>query len=210
MMKNLIIIGAGGMGRTIYDMARENTAFNKEYVIKGFIDDNVDALDSFNNYPSVIGTIKDYCIQDGDIFVCSIGGESRRACMESIINRGGEFYTLIHPSSRIGTNVHIGKGCYIGAFTTIASDAYIDDYNFIQSYTIIGHDVKIGKWNRIDSYVMCVGGTIIGDNCMIHTNAVINHNVVVEDGAHVGACSFVIKKVDAGTTVFGNPARRIK
>lgn len=210
MMKNLIIIGAGGMGRTIYDMARENTAFNKEYVIKGFIDDNVDALDSFNNYPSVIGTIKDYCIQDGDIFVCSIGGESRRACMESIINRGGEFYTLIHPSSRIGTNVHIGKGCYIGAFTTIASDAYIDDYNFIQSYTIIGHDVKIGKWNRIDSYVMCVGGTIIGDNCMIHTNAVINHNVVVENGAHVGACSFVIKKVDAGTTVFGNPARRIK
>ena len=209
-MKNLIIIGAGGMGRTIYDMACENSGYNKDFVIKGFIDDNIHSLDGFSHYPQILGTISDYQVEDGDVFVCSIGGESRRTCMESILNKGGEFYTLIHPTSRIGTNVHVGKGCYIGAFTTIASDAYIDDYNFIQSYTIVGHDVRIGKWNRIDSYVMCVGGTKIGNGCMIHTNAVLNHNVVVEDGAHVGACSFVLNKVEAGTTVFGNPARRIK
>lgn len=46
----------------------------------------------------------------------------------------------------------------IGAFTTVASNAHIGDYNFIQSYTIIGHDVEIGDWNRIDSHVMCIGG----------------------------------------------------
>lgn len=209
-MKQLIIIGAGGMGRTIYDMARENAGYKKEFVIKGFIDDNVHSLDAFQNYPPMLGTISDYEIQSDDIFVCSIGGEFRRKCMESIINRGGEFYTMIHPTSRIGTNVHIGKGCYVGAFTTIAADAYIDDYNFIQTNTIIGHDVRIGKWNRIDSYVLCVGGITIGEGCMIHTNAVLNHNVVIGDGAHVGACSFVVNKVEAGATVFGNPARRLK
>ena len=209
-MKQLIIVGAGGMGRTIYDMARENAAYEKEYVIKGFIDDNLNSLDSFINYPPVVGTISGYKIQPDDIFVCSIGGNSRRPCMESILKRGGEFFTMIHPTSRIGTNVHIGKGCYIGAFTTIAADAYIDDYNFIQTNTIIGHDVHIGKWNRIDSFVMCVGGISIGEGCMIHTNAVLNHNVEIGDGAHVGACSFVVNKVEAGTTVFGNPARRLK
>lgn len=209
-MKNLIIVGAGGMGRTIYDMARENASFGKEYVIKGFIDDDLHSLDSFHNYPPVVGTITDYTIQPDDIFVCSIGGESRRKCMESIINRGGEFITMIHPTSRIGTNVHIGKGCYVGAFTTIAADAFIDDYNFIQTNTIIGHDVHIGRWNRIDSFVMCVGGTRIGDGCMIHTGAMINHNVEIGNGAHVGACSFVINSVPDGVTVFGNPARRLK
>lgn len=209
-MKNLIIIGAGGMGRTIYDMARENPAYKDEYVIKGFIDDNMHSLDGFDNYPPIIGKISDYQVLSDDLFVCSIGGNSRKACMESIIMRGGEFFTMIHPTARIGTNVHIGKGCYVGAFTTIAADAYIDDYNFIQSHTIIGHDVKIGKWNRIDSYVMCVGGIKIGEGCMIHTNAVLNHNVEICDGAHVGACSFVVNKVEAGSTVFGNPARRLK
>ena len=136
-MRNLVIIGAGGMGRTIYDMARENPAYEHEYVIKGFIDDNLSSLDGFENYPPVIGMISDYKVQPEDLFICSIGGNSRKACMESIINQGGEFFTMIHPTSRIGTNVHIGKGCYVGAFTTIAADAYIDDYNFIQSHTIV-------------------------------------------------------------------------
>lgn len=209
-MKNLIIVGAGGMGRTIYDMARENADFEKVYIIKGFIDDNVHSLDGFDNYPPIIDRIANYEVQPDDLFVCSIGGNSRKACMESVIKRGGEFFTMIHPTSRIGTNVHIGKGCYVGAFTTIAADAFVDDYNFIQSHTIIGHDVHIGKWNRIDSYVLCVGGIKIGEGCMIHTNAVINHNVEIGDRARVGACSFVINNVEPETTVFGNPARRLK
>ena len=206
----MIIVGAGGMGRTIYDMVMENPTLKKEYVVKGFIDDNTHSLDAFEGYPAIIGTISNYEIMPDDFFVCSIGGNSRRVCMESIINRGGEFITMIHPTSRIGTNVHIGKGCYVGAFTTIAADAYIDDYNFIQTNTIIGHDVHIGKWNRIDSFVMCVGGTKIGEGCMIHTNAMINHNVEIGNGAHVGACSFVVNSVPEGATVFGNPARRLK
>ena len=209
-MKELIIVGAGGMGRTIYDMALENPGFQKEYVIKGFIDDNMHQLDGFKNYPPLIGTIVDYQVQPNDVFICSIGGEGRRGCMEKILDRGGEFITLIHPTSRIGTNVHIGKGTYVGAYTIIAADAFIDDYNFIQSHTIIGHDVKIGKWNRIDSYVLLVGGTKIGEGCMLHTRAMISHNVEVGDYARVGACSLVITNVESGTTVFGCPARRIK
>ena len=90
-MRNLVIIGAGGMGRTIYDMARENPAYEHEYVIKGFIDDNLSSLDGFENYPPVIGMISDYKVQPEDLFICSIGGNSRKACMESIINQGGSF-----------------------------------------------------------------------------------------------------------------------
>lgn len=209
-MKELLIIGAGGMGRTIYDMAIENPGYNKDYIVKGFIDDNLDALSGFANYPPVVGTIREYLPKPEDIFVCSIGGASRKSCMENILNKGGEFMTMIHPTSRIGTNVKIGKGCYVGAYTIIAADANIGDYNFIQSHTIVGHDVRIGTFNRIDSYVMLVGGTVIGNCCVLNTRAMINHNVEVGDGAHVGACSLVIQNVNPGITVFGIPARRIK
>ena len=208
-MKNLIIIGAGGMGRVMYDMARESHGYNESYQIKGFIDDNINALDNFVGYPPVISTIKDYQIQHDDVFICSIGGASRQNCMQNIINKGGEFISMIHKTARIGTNVKLGKAIMVGAFTTIAADAVIGDYNFIQSCTIIGHDVVIGDWNRIDSHVMFVGGVKIGNNNMIHTSAVLNHGVVVDDNAHIGACSFVTRKVESGTTVFGNPARRL-
>lgn len=209
-MKELIIVGAGGMGRTMFDLARESIGYNESFTIKGFIDDNRDALNNFTNYPPLVGTIKEYVPRLNDVFVCSIGGPSRKGCMEAIIGRGGEFISLIHKTARIGNNVRMGKGNMVGAFTTIAADARIGDYNFIQSLTIIGHDVVIGDWNRIDSMVMLIGGISIGNHNMIHTQAVLNHNVHVGDDAKISACSFVISNVESGTTVFGNPARRLK
>lgn len=208
-MKNLIIIAAGGMGRTFYDIARESIGYGIEFTIKGFIDDNLQALDNFEGYPPILGKISEYQPQNDDVFVCSIGGASRKKCMEEIISRGGEFQTLIHKTARIGTNVKIGKGNLIAAYTSIGADATIGDYNMIQSYTVIGHDAKIGNWNRIDTHVTCVGGTIVGNEADIYTSSVLNHGVVVEDGAHVGACSFVIRRVKAGTTVMGNPAKKL-
>jgi len=208
-MKNLIIIGAGGMGRTVYDNALESVGYGETFVVKGFIDDDLQALDGFPNYPPVIDTIRNYQPQPDDVFVSSIGGSARRPCMEEIIRRGGEFVELIHQTARILTNAKLGKGNFIGAYTVIGNDAVIGDYNMIQSYTVIGHDARIGSWNRIDTHVSLVGGVVVEDEVTIHTSAVISHKVVVESGAHVGALSFVFKKVKAGTTVMGNPAKKL-
>ena len=208
-MKHLIIIGAGGMGRTMYDMARESIGYGIEFDIKGYIDDNIHALDDFANYLPILGTITNYTSHDDEIFICSIGGTARKKCMEELIDKGAKFLTMIHNTARIGTNVQIGEGTIIGAFTSIGADAYVGKYNLIQSYTVVGHDAQIGDWNRIDTHVTIVGGVIIKNETDIYTAAVLNHNVVVEDNAHVGACSFVIRKVKSGTTVMGNPAKRL-
>lgn len=209
-MKQLIIIGAGGMGRTIFCSAKESVGYGESFIIKGFIDDNLHALDGFDNYPPVIDTIHDYQLQPDDVFVSSIGGASRRPCMEEIIRRGGVFQDLIHKTVRIYTNAKLGKGNFIGAYSVIGNDAQVGDYNMIQAYTVIGHDAKIGNWNRIDTHVTCVGGIVIEDEVNIHTSAVISHGVTVGSGAHVGALSFVIRKVKPGVTVMGNPARKIE
>ena len=208
-MKHLIIIGAGGMGRTYYSNALECVGYGETFDVKGFIDDNLSALDDFAGYPPVIGTIRDYRPQEGDVFVSSIGGASRRPCMEEIIARGGEFLQLVHTTARIYTGAKLGKGNFVGAYSVIGNDATIGDYNMIQSYTVIGHDARIGSWNRIDTHCTVVGGVVIEDDVNIHTSAVLNHKVVVESGAHVGACSFVIRRVKAGTTVMGVPAKKL-
>ena len=208
-MKRLIIIGAGGMGRTVYSNALESVGYGDAFEVKGFIDDDLHALDGFPNYPPVIGTISGYQPEADDVFVCSIGGTSRKSCVENIINRGGEFINVIHRTARLLTNVVIGKGNFIGADTVIGNDVVIGSYNMIQSYTIIGHDVRMGDFNRIDTRVTCVGGVVIEDEVNIHSSAVISHKVTVESKSRVAALSFVIKDVKTGTTVIGNPAKRL-
>lgn len=197
------------MGRTMYDMAKESHGYGMTYDIRGFIDDNISALDNFANYPPIIAPIQGYQPKEDEIFICSIGGASRRKCIEEILSKGGQFLTMIHSTARIGTNVEIGEGTIIGAFTTIGADTKVGKYNLIQSYSVIGHDSIIGDWNRIDTHVTLVGGTTVHNEVNIHTSAMISHNVTIEDNSRVAACSFVIRRVKAGTTVMGNPAKKL-
>ena len=57
-MKHLIIIGGGGMGRSVYSMAEDSIGFGTEFDIKGFLDDNLNSMDGFQDYKPVIGTIE--------------------------------------------------------------------------------------------------------------------------------------------------------
>ena len=206
-MKELVIIGAGGMGRTFFDWIRESIGYGEEFIIKGFIDDNLHALDGFENYPPMLGMISEYIPLRNDVFTCSMGGDAKKICCEKIVAKGGVFINVIHSTARVGTNVKLGTGNVVGAYVALGADSRVGDYNLIQSYSIVGHDAIIGNWNRIDTHVTCVGGIRIEDEATIHTSAVLNHKVVIENGAKVAACSFVIRKVKKGTTVMGNPAK---
>lgn len=209
-MKNLIIIGAGGMGKQLWSFAHVCSGYNSEYVIKGFIDDNLHAMDGFQGYPPILGTIKDYQPEPNDVFINSIGDvQFKKKCISEIINRGGEFINLIHPLAGISLHTKIGKGNIIAARVGIGVETLIGDFNLIQDGAIIGHDVKIGNWCRIDCYAVLIAGVTLEDEVCIHTSAVINHNVTIGKGAMVGAQSFVFRNVKPGITVMGNPAKKL-
>lgn len=209
-MKQLIIIGAGGFGREVYNFALKSKGYNLDFAIKGFLDVNPDALAGFKGYPLVLGNENDYAIQMDDVFVNAIGdNEMRKKTSETILSRGGQFITLIHNTAIINTNVVLGKGCIIEPYAYVGSDSSIGDFTIVQNNAVVAHDVSVGSFTRIDCHVTLVGGISVGSSVYIHTGAVINHKVVVEDNATVGANSFVIMKVKSGETVYGNPARRL-
>lgn len=213
-MKELIIIGAGGMGRQVFDLAKQCIGYDSEYIIKGFIDfwpnpENEKFLIK-KGYPRVLGTIREYQVKDNDVFICSTGDvKYKKESVGLILEKGGEFISLIHKTAEIGSNVQIGQGSIIMKNVYIGSDSLIGNYALIQISSVIGHDVQIGQYTRIDCNVVCTGGTRVKDDVTIHTAAVINHNVVLEEGAIVGSGSFVIRNVKERTTVYGNPAKRL-
>ena len=209
-MKHLIIIGGGGMGRSIYSMAEESIGYGTEFDIKGFLDDNLHSMDGFEGYKPVLGTISGYQIEKDDVFVCSIGDvNTKYKLCENLAARGAAFFSLISKTATVRKNAKIGEGCIIGNYTTIGTDAILGKNCLIQSFSSVGHDCLLGDYVRMDTRSMCVGGVVLKDRVSIYTNAVVSHNVVVGEDAHVAALSFVIRKVNPGTTVFGNPAKRL-
>lgn len=209
-MKNLIILGAGGFGREVYNSALESIGYGEEFEVKGFLDDNVHALDPFEGYPPILGTIDEYEPQEDDVFVCAVGVvKTRRMLSEKIIAKGGQFQSLIHKTAYIGRNTKVGEGCIILAGARIHCDVTVGKYVIVQPYSILGHDVQVGDWTLINALADCGGMSKVGEMVTLHTTSFILPQSVIEDGATVGAGSVVLRKVKAGMTVMGVPAKPV-
>ena len=73
-MKSLIIIGARGLGRKVYDLAKSNSEFSKEFVIKGFFDDQPSKIEDYKNYPNVISSVENYTVNKNILGNCTVVG----------------------------------------------------------------------------------------------------------------------------------------
>lgn len=209
-MKNLIIIGARGFGRLMCSLIMQDNRYEKEFVVKGFLDSKSDALEGFEGYPSILSSVDDYKIEENDYFICALGEPKYRKQYADIIkNKGGKFYTYIHPSSIVHPNTKLGEGVIVSLFCHVANDCFIDDLTVIQGFATIGHDVKIGKNCSLQCYTFLGGFVEIGDNVMLHTRATILPSVKVGDNATVGAGSVCIKNIKPNSVVFGIPAKKL-
>jgi sugar O-acyltransferase (sialic acid O-acetyltransferase NeuD family) len=210
-MKNLIIIGARGYGREIYNWATQCNEYNREWQIKGFLDDKKDALDGMGYPVGILSSVEDYIIQPNDVFVCALGNvQYKKKFIELVTGRGGEFINLIHPTAIVNKFVTLGKGIIVCGFSSISNECEIEDFVTIQGYSAIGHDCKIGNWCHINAYSFMGGYAELEDEVTLHTRATILPRVKVGKGAIVGTGSIVIKNVKPGITVYGNPAKELK
>lgn len=209
-MKKLVIVGAGGYGRAVYDIAIRMPSINAEFVIKGFIDDTLDALKGYPNYPPILSTIKEYKAETDDVFVCAIGNiKYKRPIIDYLKQKGCEFFSVIHPTAGIGTNTMIGKGCIIGKNSMIDCDVHIEDNVAIQANVVIGHDSIIGEGSVIDCFSFTGGFSKLGKDVTVHTSSIIIPSICIENNVTVNAGSVVIRPVKEGKTVMGNPAKEI-
>ncbi|MFY8008313.1 MAG: NeuD/PglB/VioB family sugar acetyltransferase [Flavobacterium sp.] len=208
-MKNLVIIGASGFAREMYDLALACYGSQSDFRVKGFLSDNPSNIEAMG-YPPVLNTVTDYEPEENDVFFCAIGNlYHRRKTVEIILSKGGVFINLIHPTAIISPSVKLGIGVGIKAYCVLASDVTVEDFTFLQSSVIMGHDVHIGRFCQVNSFAFFAGYVRVHDMVSVNAGVRIIQNVVVEEEAVVGIGSVVLNRVRKNSTVFGNPAKRI-
>lgn len=209
-MKQLLIIGARGWGREVYDIAKACIDAGADFTVKGFLDDKADALDGYKDYPPIIGPVETYEIEKDDVFICALGdAHYKKQYADKILGKGGIFISMIHPTAVIGTNAKIGKGCVVGAYANLSNDTRIGDFVTMSIRSGMGHDSSIGDYTHIGGNCCISGFVTIGENVTMHPGCVMVPHRKIGDNAIIGTGSVVLGNVKANTTVFGNPAKKI-
>jgi len=205
---HVLIIGAGGFGRNILWMLRNDAAYNKDWDIKGFLDNRTSA-EGLPDVP-LLGDPLSYQVQTGDIFINALGSPAaRRQYTAPLLAQEADFF-IARKNLLLGDRTTLGRGCIFDDNVSISVDSQIGEFVTVLSTTIIGHDVKIGDYCQIGNFVFIGGNASVGNDVVIHPHATILPHVKIGDGAVIGAGSVVIGNVPAGITVFGNPAKRFE
>lgn len=108
----------------------------------------------------------------------------------------------IEAYAEIGNNVCIDRGV-LGS-TRIGRNVKID--NLVH----IAHGVEIDENSLVIANAMVAGSARIGKNVWVAPSSSIMQNIRIGDNALIGTASNVLKEVEAGAVMAGNPAKRIR
>ena len=165
-MKKLLILGAGGYGRTIADVARQLGCYQKI----AFLDDGREGV------PGVLGICEDF-LQFADeateMYPAFGSNATRMSWMERLEEHGIRVPTLVHPTAYVSplatlyagvtvlpgavvnTGVTVEQGCIINIGALIDHDSVIEPGCHLAPGAIVKAENRIPAFSKIDS------GTVI-------------------------------------------------
>ena len=207
--KFLAIYGSGGAGTELYEMISVSSLKNHWREIL-FIDDT--------KPQSITHTIKSYPFSDFvNIFnaeeieiVIAVGEPSSREYLYKKVKEAG--YSLgkvVSETALVSPSATLSDGVVVLGRSIVSSGAHIGSNTFINSTAIIGHNVDVGPHCLICSFSILAGHAQIGSCSFIGASSCIRDKIVLGDKVVVSMGAVVLKNVESGFVVMGNPARVI-
>lgn len=192
-MKNVIIIGAGGHGRTIAEIVE---AAGDRFL--GFLDDA-------SGGERVLGPVSDYAKYDAE-FVAAIGNAAVRERIAGELDC--RWYTAVHPGAVISPSAEIGEGSVVMANAVVGTGARVGRHCIVNTGAVVEHDNVLEDFVHI-SVGAKLGGTVsVGKSTWVGIGATVINNVEICGGCMIGAGAVVVKNIDLPGTYLGVPARK--
>ena len=206
MREKLLIVGAGGHGKVIADIAVNLNKYD-EIV---FLDDT-EKKEKCMTF-SIVGCLKDIknYINDYDIVVAIGNTNVRKQILEELVKSNASIPTLIHPKAVIGSNVEFGYGTVVMAGAIINPDVKIGNGCIINTAATVDHDCKIKDYTHISVGAHLAGNVKVGASTWVGIGASVINNICICDNVIIGAGATVVKDIIESGTYVGVPAKKIK
>lgn len=154
MGKRLLILGAGGHGKVVREIALSLLDIEGKpiYELVNFLDDNSE---------EAIGRLRDiekYKYEYQDAF-CSIGNNIiRKQLLEQAMKLGYSVPVLIHPTAYISSSSKIEVGTVVEPKAIINANTVVQRGCIISVGAIIDHDVEIGEFVHVNAGAIVKAG----------------------------------------------------
>ena len=203
MSKKLMIIGAGGHGKVVADIAKLN---GYEEIV--FLDDDISKKQ--NGLYLVVGKINDYkkYRNQYDFFVAIGNNEIRKKITEKMLREHIFQINLVHPSAVLDATVILSEGIVIMANAVVNAGTKLSRGVIINTSATVDHDCIIGQYTHICPGVHIAGNVVIGSNVWVGIGTSIINNLFICDDCLIGAGSSVVNDINEYGTYIGIPARR--
>ena len=112
----------------------------------------------------------------------------------------------IHPAAVVSPYAKMGFGVLANAGVIVNANAVIGDQTLLHSGVIVEVSAQVGNYCNLNAGAIVGGNAVLGDNVFVGTGAIIHPGVTIGKGTMIGAGSVVLRDVEAGSVVHGNPA----
>lgn len=208
MKRTLLIIGAGGHGKVVYDVA---VAMGK-WTHVWFLDDHK-SKNQICGVSKVIGKATDaiaLCRElEADCFVAIGNNSTRKHLLEMLECNNMLVPALVHPTAILGSSVELGSGSVVMAGVVINAFSKIGKGCIINTSSSVDHDNLIGDYVHLSPGVKTAGEVEIGDESWLGIGSIVSNNVKIASKCILGAGAVVIKNIDEWGTYVGVPVRKV-
>ena len=210
-MKNIIIIGAGGVGREVSLIIEKINKLKATLNLIGFIDDNINSWNKIINGYQIIGGLDLLETLPLDTYVViAIANYNLKKKIVNKINNKFKFATIIDPKVYIHDYMTIGEGTIIYEGAIITANIQVGNHVIISPKCGIGHDSIIKDYVSLLWNVNISGNDVIEEGVMMGSGSTIIQGKKIGKGSIIGAGAVVIDDIDSFTTAVGVPAKVVK
>jgi sugar O-acyltransferase (sialic acid O-acetyltransferase NeuD family) len=192
MSKKIAIIGAGGHGKVVGEIALLN-----KFKVINFFDDAI--VSNSSKFPfSVIGTLNDLKnnLENYDSYFVAIGDNKIRCeKMNWLIKYKVSFVNLIHPQSTISKFSSLGVGICVMAHAAINPGTSIGDGVIINTSASIDHDCILADYAHISPNCSLSGNVKIGKFTHLGTGTSVHPGIVIGNNVCTGVGSKIYKDI---------------
>ena len=210
MLKDLIIIGAGGVGRETALIVEDINNKSREWNLLGFVDDYKEIGEDINGYKVLGGNdyINNY---EKEVYVvCAIANyKIKKSIIEKIKNYNVKFANIIHPSVNLNKTVDIGNGCIVYENSIITANINIGNHVIVSPKCGIGHDSIIKDYCSLLWNVNVSGNVVLEEGVTMGSGSTIIQGKKTECGSFIGAGAVVIEDIEKESVAVGVPTRYV-